>query len=470
MRSNKEKPKMDVKSNSNNTLSEDEYLILNELQQILGQKLPKLRQHELSKQGFTEHNQKITGLQLQKLNINKFPKIIENFSSLRTLRLSQNNLKQIDLRFVKKCPKVRNLDLKDNIISSLDLVPLQNSLELLNLILSENKIRSLDLSPLQYCKQLIVLNIKQNKLKEISLDFLDSSCSLSSLDLSNNSIRKLDITPLLNLKQFDNLLIDNKVLLFAEPVHRDYSVDFHWFTSEYLPHVAWHIPENDPPSQTLYPMYEKIIKNFRFEEFWADYRDRRMLVPSAQSYEVRFFESAVEWYLSIKNRVRTDSSRELRNNKRQAIESQYQDQFLGSPALITVLKEYFEFGYESEFTVQLFEGAIVIVRFWAYEGPSRSSLVQSFSWIKIVVDNTHQSYQVTKGFNRGLLRSGKKYHPIPPPVDFPSDLHTSTEVTYEIDTFTTASLPDLLNRSRSWLKNFFFPKFDPDNPDVLYGM
>ena len=111
----------------------------------------------------------------------------------------------------------------------------------------------------------------------------------------------------------------------------------------------------------------------------------------------------------------------------------------------------------------------MIFRFWAYEGPSRSSLVQSISWIKVVVDESQQSYHVTKGFNRGFLRAGKKYHPIPAPVDFPSDLHTSTEVMYDIDTFTTASVPDLLTRSRAWLRNFYFPKFDPDNPHILYG-
>jgi len=451
-------------------LLESEVKTLSVIQDQINNKVSRIEKHDFEKQGYIVHNNQIVTLRLQQMGLHSLPSGIGNFSSLQTLHLENNEFKYIDLRFLKNCPELILLDLSNNSLETIDFTPLKHCKKLSILLLDQNQICEIDLKPLQSCLDLDILSLKQNQIHDINISYLRNSNNLASLGLSDNFIKSLDISPLLTVKKFRKLWVDEGVTLYADPIHRDYSIDFHWFTSEYLPHVRWHIPENDPPSQTLYRMYEKIVKNFRIEEFWADYRDRRMLVPSAQSYEVRFFESAVEWYLSIKNRVRTDSSRELRNNKRQAIEYQHQDQFLGSPALITVLKDYFEFGYESEFTVQLFEGAIMIVRFWAYEGPSCSSLVQSISWIKIVVDDTHQSYQVTTGFNRGFLRFGKKYHPIPPPVDFPSDLHTSTEVMYEIDTFTTASLPDLLNRSRSWLKNFFFPKFDPDNPDVLYEM
>ena len=80
-----------------------------------------------------------------------------------------------------------------------------------------------------------------------------------------------------------------------------------------------------------------------------------------------------------------------------------------------------------------------------------------------------QNYrQLALGFNGGYQRTGQKYHPIPPSKEFPPDAFYSTEVMYDIKTFTTSDALDIITRSHDWLKNGFYPKFDPDWPQSIY--
>jgi hypothetical protein len=53
----------------------------------------------------------------------------------------------------------------------------------------------------------------------------------------------------------------------------------------------------------------------------------------------------------------------------------------------------------------------------------------------IKIDEIREEYQIYLGFNRGELQVGKKYHPIPPPEEYPSDVIISTEVRFEIAFF-----------------------------------
>ncbi|MHA2247685.1 MAG: hypothetical protein ACXADY_22240 [Candidatus Hodarchaeales archaeon] len=59
--------------------------------------------------------------------------------------------------------------------------------------------------------------------------------------------------------------------------------------------------KEDAQYESLFSMYQNAVKNFRHEEFWADYRDRRLNLPPEESYEIQFFENAVQCYLTIKD-------------------------------------------------------------------------------------------------------------------------------------------------------------------------
>jgi hypothetical protein len=484
---------MNRKIDSESELWISEVKLLQRLRQQLKHPLNKIDELQFDDQGYIEENHLVVGLQLQNMGLSTLPKAINEFQNLKNLKLSHNNfhsidlsplqvcvnletlelddckIRAIDLNPLHKCVKLSMLKLNQNLLETIDLNPLRHCESLSSLILDQNQLEEIDLTPLQTCSRLDLLSLKQNRISDIDLFCLRDVTSLISLGLSDNLISSLDITPLFSLNHFRRLWVDDEVTLLVDPVHRDYSLNLRWFTSKYLPHVTWQVPEDDVQIQTLYRMYDNIIRHFRHEEFWADYRDRRLQVPPDQSYEVRFFEFAVKQFLTIKNQARSDSSVDQLTDHRKGIETQFQDRFLGSKELIPVLKDYLELDYESELTVEFFEGAIVIFHFWPIEGPSRLPLVQSISWVKVVIDEQQQSYQVTRGFNRGLLQAGQKYHPIPPPEEFPSNLFTSTEVMYEIDTYTTPSIPDLLSRCYDWLRERYFPQFDPDRPEVLYS-
>ncbi len=88
--------------------------------------------------------------------------------------------------------------------------------------------------------------------------------------------------------------------------------------------------------------------------------------------------------------------------------------------------------------------------------------------MRIFVDEGTRSYQVRLGFNRGYLRAGKKYHPVPPPEEFPSDVFSTTEVMYQIKSFTTSNALDIITRGHEWLKQGYYPKFDPEWPENIY--
>lgn len=98
--------------------------------------------------------------------------------------------------------------------------------------------------------------------------------------------------------------IDEEVSLHAFPVHRDYANNLHWFISEYLPRVKWIMTKEDAQYESLFATYQNIMKHFHHDEFWADYRERRLAHPPQPANSSYFFEYAVQRYLSIKDRTR----------------------------------------------------------------------------------------------------------------------------------------------------------------------
>jgi len=479
---------------------------LNKLQQNLAHHLPKISKYDFDKQGYIEEDNHIIELQLQDIDLKSLPKSIEHLSNLRrlnlacnslqkvdfillqnfkhleTLNLKQNQLQNADLTPLQNCPQLEILDLSHNKLQKIDLTPLQECFQLRNLILESNQLQTINLTPLKHCPQLHLLDLEQNNLQHIYLDFLHHSKSLWSLDISDNPLTSLDITPLLSLPRLELFTIDDDVSLEAFPVPRDYTNNLHWFISEYLPRVKWIMTKEDAQYESLFAMYQNIVKHFYHDEFWADYRERRLAHPPQSAHASYFFEYAVQRFLSIKDRKLTDHYNEdaehsdIRTPWRRKIQSQLQDRFLNALDLTSALKAYWETGNESRLTVDLLEGVpledtspeIIILHFWL-GGPSNQLLrVSTITWVRILVNDDTHSYQVRLGFNRGYLKKDQKYHPIPPPVEFPSDVFISTEVRYEIKSFTSSNALDIITRGHEWLKEGYYPKFDPDWPEVSY--
>ncbi len=402
----------------------------------------KLTEYQLEEQGYFEDNHQIISLQLQKMNLSSLPNTIGKFSNLRTLILDGNNFRHLDLTPLQHCLQLRILDLRQNQLQNLDISPIQYCHELRNMILDQNQLQTIDLSPLRYCPNLRTLDLKQNQLQSINLDFLNQNSALWSLDLSGNPLTSLDITPLLSLPKLELFTIDDTVSLEAFPVHRDYSKRLRWFVSEYLPRVKWIMTKDDAQYESLFGRYQTIVNHFRHDEFWADYRDRRLAQTPQLSDEISFFEYAIQRFLTIKDRKRTKKfnknaeRQDYRAPWRRKITNQLQNQFVNALDLTSALKQYWEPGFESRLTVDLVEGTplegvhpeVIVLHFWKGHEPSQPLRVSTFTWIRISVDEDTCAYQVCLGFNRGFLRAGEKYHPIPPPEEFPVDAFTTTEV------------------------------------------
>ncbi|MFX0209298.1 MAG: leucine-rich repeat domain-containing protein [Candidatus Hodarchaeota archaeon] len=471
---------MDVDSESNLLMPEAKSL--RKLQRQLGRPLPKLAEYQFEEQGYFEDNNQIISLNLQNMKLESLPKTVGEFSNLRTLLLKCNNINYLDLSPLKLCSQLRILDLGHNQLQNLDISPIQHCHEIRNIILNHNQLQTIDLSPLQDCAQLTLLNINNNQLENVNLDFLNHTSALWSLDISDNPLTSLDITPLLSLPKLELFSIDDNVAIEAFPVSRDYANELRWFISEYLPRTKWIMTKEDAQYESLFAMYQNIVKHFHHDEFWLDYRNRRLAHPPQPADSSYFFEYTVDRFLAIKDRKRTDHYNEnaenydIRTPWRRKIEIQLQDRFLNALDLASAFRNYWETGNESKVTVDLLEGAplesslpeIIILHFWLGGGPSQLLRVSTITWVRISVDEDTHSYQVRLGFNRGYLRKNQKFHPIPPPEEFPLDVFVSTEVRYEIKSFTTSNTHDILTRGHDWLKEGYYPKFDPDWPELTY--
>ncbi|MHA2345092.1 MAG: hypothetical protein ACXACP_00095, partial [Candidatus Hodarchaeales archaeon] len=347
------------------------------------------------------------------------------------------------------------------------------------LLIDQNQLKYIDLSPLKDCPDLEILSVENNNLEAISLEFLSPSSQLWSLGLSGNPIKSIDITPLIQLRYFSQFSLDPGIKITSEVFHRDYSFKQNWLIYTYLPHIEWKLDEKekqDPAIQSLYESYTGIMKHFRHDEFWADFRDRRLETPIADSPNLQFFDFALHTYLKIKDRPFTNISEEKKQNLREQIHDQTQDKVLPLPDLLPICRHYFEPENEPTLAVELFtadtepdtEPELVIFHFWTGRGPSQLTLVQSFSWVKISLLSSQSSYTVVCGFNRGNMQAGQKFHPTPPPDEWPQDLFETTEVSYEIKTFQTVTAQEILTRSHQWLRQSYSPHLDPHKPNIPY--
>ena len=517
-------------------LSEKDQKALSFLETELGIHIEERKKFS-SKNGYIIENGFVSELNLQELSLDLIPSSISHFHDLRKIRLDKNHLKDVNLTLLASSQNLRYLDLDTNHISKIDLSPLvkckkleilslernnlqiidlspllsihslgnilldQNQLEEINLSpletsrklfsldLGHNKLREVDLSPLRNCNALRSLRLNDNRLQSLDLSSLSGKEDFGGLILHNNEIKSLDITPLLSLKNLQTVIIDSETRLTAEPLHRDYTCDHGWFLPEYLPRVEWRLTETDAPQQALFETYTQIQQHFTHDEFWADYRDRRLATPVATDPNAAFFEFAVQNYLQIKDRPASERDQATLDQTWTQLEQRISGTFLTLEALVSLFQEYYTPQHEPMVAVVVVPASIsprnpelAVFRFWASKRNVHSRLrVDSFSWAQIEVDEPAQQYLVRLGFNKGFLRAGQKFHPHYPtwgrpiPDDWdkewdgeeretlPPDAFESTEVQYVVGAFHTGDLVEVLSEIRAFLTHEYAPSYsDPE--------
>jgi len=157
--------------------------------------------------GFYLTDGKITGLQLNGMQLETIPPSIVKFKSLRSLSLINNVLQTLDvvedlklltelylsgnnirsLEFLNSLSVLQNLDLNTNTISDITPLSLLRKLKRLNIRLNAIS----DLTPLSSLKGLHYIDAYNNKIA--SLNGIDSLRNLEYLDLGYNQIGNIDL-------------------------------------------------------------------------------------------------------------------------------------------------------------------------------------------------------------------------------------------------------------------------------------
>jgi len=177
--------------------------MLNNLETEIGEKLRKLDFIEID--GSLHHGYavdeagNVTGLNLDKLNLQHLPQSLAAFSHLEKLSLFDNEL--IDLSLLQKMTGLTALGLGENKL--MDITPLRNLTRLTIVELESNQLT--DISALQGLHRLDILGLDDNQLTDISA--LRELKQLTALYLADNKVT--DLTPLQGLSQLDILYLRN---------------------------------------------------------------------------------------------------------------------------------------------------------------------------------------------------------------------------------------------------------------------
>lgn len=117
-------------------------------------------------------------IKLQNCQLKQVPKELQGLN-IKSLDLSQNQIKVIENEEISKFKALENLDLSDN---SLDMISIQSS-SLKTLKLSQNDIKSISKFTFE-CQQLTDLDMSHNKIRNIPEGILPDK--LETLSVANN--------------------------------------------------------------------------------------------------------------------------------------------------------------------------------------------------------------------------------------------------------------------------------------------
>ena len=137
--------------------------------------------------------QKNTSLEVVDLRDNQLRSIdLQPLSemSLLELRLDNNRLQEIDLRWLPK--SIRKLTLSKNVIEHIDLQPLQGS-ALETLLLCKNKIQQIDINPLLQCEHLKEVELQSNSMRHEVEHIVELATGMTSEELLLYRKGELDV-------------------------------------------------------------------------------------------------------------------------------------------------------------------------------------------------------------------------------------------------------------------------------------
>lgn len=122
---------------------------------------------------------------------------------------------ELDLAPMAELSKAKELDISSHKLKSIDLKPLQKAKSLQSLSISQSGLQEMtaaDLAPLKACTRLTILGL--GHLKSIDLSGLRGA-TIRRLELMNNAIRSIDLSPLAELKDLEELYLQQNEKLKA---------------------------------------------------------------------------------------------------------------------------------------------------------------------------------------------------------------------------------------------------------------
>ncbi len=138
---------------------------------------------------------------------------IENYSAtLETLKISHNDLENLNLSQFSDCKNLIELNVSYNNLTSIDLSPLSNCRNLKRIILFQNQLTEIDISPLSSCINLESLNLDNNSIEYIDITALSSCKIFNSLFLFHNNLLSIDLSPLSSCEYLTRIYLSDNQL------------------------------------------------------------------------------------------------------------------------------------------------------------------------------------------------------------------------------------------------------------------
>ena len=123
-------------------------------------------------------------------------RLLEYLTSLKILRLSDNNIKSFDTGVMRNLNQLQILEISDNIINEIPNRTFVNQMEMRLLNMTKNNITSIERDSFKGMQRLFKLDLSRNKISEVHSEALSDLNSLFLLNFSRNRIKILPKLPI----------------------------------------------------------------------------------------------------------------------------------------------------------------------------------------------------------------------------------------------------------------------------------
>ncbi|KAM0680514.1 hypothetical protein GINT2_001202 [Glugoides intestinalis] len=156
----------------------------------------------------------ITGIK----ELEKIPDLLfDDLTNLESLRLQDNNIKELQPNIFNNLQKLESLNLSDNKLTELPSCVFDGLVNLKSLWLPNNNIKELQPNIFNNLQKLEELNLDNNKLTEFPEGILSELGSLQTLDLSKNEIKSFPIGLFTGITKLKSLSLSNNKLTEIPP-------------------------------------------------------------------------------------------------------------------------------------------------------------------------------------------------------------------------------------------------------------